>query len=132
MLVEDDPVIVQVYRGALQRRGFQVEVAEDGLVAMKNILQLRPDLVVLDVMMPRVDGTYVLKFIHSRPEIKDTKVIVLSNASIADAGSPVLAQNPDAVFLKSQCTPTMLAAKINELLGLAEPPAAPIPQAGPQ
>ncbi|MGA2246337.1 MAG: response regulator [Verrucomicrobiota bacterium] len=132
MIVEDDPVIVQVYRDALQRRGFAVEVAEDGLVAMRNLLQLRPDLVVLDVMMPKVDGVYVLKFIRSRPELKHTRVVVLSNATIADVGSPVLAQNPDGVFLKSQCTPSLLAAKINELLGIAEPPAPtepPAPQA---
>jgi DNA-binding response OmpR family regulator len=122
MMVEDDPVIVQVYRSALERRGFAVTVAEDGLVAMKIILQCRPDLVVLDVMMPKVDGTYVLKFIRSRAELKQTKVIVLSNATIADAGSLALAQNPDAVFLKSQCTPRLLASKIYELLGLTEPP----------
>jgi len=121
LLVEDDPIIVQVYRSALQRRGFQVEVAEDGLVGMKIILQLHPDLVVLDVLMPKMDGTYVLKFIHDRPELKGTKVIVLSNASIADAGSPILALNPDGVFLKSQCTPTLLTGKINELLGISEP-----------
>jgi CheY-like chemotaxis protein len=122
MIVEDDPVIVQVYRGALERRGFAVQVAQDGLIAMKNVLQFRPDLVVLDVMMPKVDGNYVLKYIRSRPELKDVKVIVLSNASIADAGSPVLAQRPDAVFLKSQCTPTILADAISELLGGAGTP----------
>jgi hypothetical protein len=64
--------------------------------------------------------------------LKHTRVVVLSNATIADVGSPVLAQNPDGVFLKSQCTPSLLAAKINELLGIAEPPAPtepPAPQA---
>jgi len=125
MIVEDDPVIVQVYRGPLERQGFAVTVAEDGLVAMKTILQSVPDLVVLDVMMPKVDGTYVLKFIRSRPELKHIKVIVLSNASIADAGSPVLAQNPDFVFLKSLCTPKLLAAKINEILGITDLPTVP-------
>jgi len=80
---------------------------------------------VLDVMMPKVDGTYVLKFIRSRPELKHIKVIVLSNASIADAGSPVLAQNPDFVFLKSLCTPKLLAAKINEILGITDLPTVP-------
>lgn len=125
MIVDDDPVTVQVYRGALERRGFDVRVAEDGLVAMKNILQWRPNLVVLDVMMPKVDGAYVLKFIHSRLELKDTRIIVLSNASLADAGNPVLAQKPDAVFLKSQCTPDLLAAKINEVLAVAAPPESP-------
>jgi CheY-like chemotaxis protein len=128
LIVEDDPIIVQVYRAALKKRGFQVDVAEDGLVAMKNLLQLRPDLVLLDVMMPKVDGSYVLKFIRSRPELTATKVIILSNASFADAGSEAVSQHPDAIFLKSQCTPGVLAEKINELLGIAAPdpsPAAP-------
>jgi len=127
LLVEDDPIIVQVYREPLKKRGFQVEVAEDGLVAMKGLLQWHPDLVVLDVMMPKVDGPYVLKYLRSRPELKDTKVIVLSNASIADAAKATLAQNPEAVFLKSQCTPKLLAEKINDLLGLESPAAPPPP-----
>lgn len=128
LIVEDDPIIVQVYRTALAKRGFQVEVAEDGLVALKGILQLRPDLVLLDVMMPKVDGTYVLKFIHSRPELHDTKVIILSNATIADAAKAALAEHPDAVFLKSQCTPSLLTEKINQLLGTSQPSAPAAPQ----
>jgi DNA-binding response OmpR family regulator len=117
LFVEDDPVIVQVYRGPLQQRGFEVQVAEDGLVAMKGILQLRPDLVLLDVVMPKVDGKYVLNFIRSRSELKATKVIILSVATYADAGAEAVAQRPDAFFLKSQCTPSLLVEKINELLG---------------
>jgi len=123
-LVEDDPIIIQVYCTALRKRGFLVTVAEDGLVAMKGLSQLCPDLVVLDVMMPKVDGTYVLKYIRSRPELSGTKVIILSNASIADAGSEAVAQHPDAIFLKSQCTPSLLAEKVCELLNL--PPPAPV------
>lgn len=126
LFVEDDPLIIQVYRAPLKQRGFEVEVAEDGLAAMKVLLQLRPDLVVLDVLMPKVDGKYVLKFLRSRPELAATKAIILSNASSADAGSEAVAQNPDAVFLKSQCTPTLLADKISELLGHLPP--APPPQ----
>ena len=92
-------------------------------------MQLRPDLVLLDVMMPKVDGKYVLKFIRSRPELKATKVIILSNATHRGRGeSMALAQNPDAVFLKSQCTPALLAEKINELLGLTPPPPPSRPQ----
>lgn len=126
LFVEDDPIIVQVYRGPLTNRGFRVEVAEDGLVALKALPPLRPDLVVLDVMLPKVDGNYVLKYIRSQPGLMNTKVIILSNASIADAAREALAQDPDAVFLKSQCTPGLLTEKINELLGLT-PPSAPNP-----
>jgi len=117
LFVEDDPIIVQVDRGPLKNAGYEVEVAEDGLKALKVLLDLRPDLVLLDVMMPKVDGTYVLKFIHSRPELKHTKVIILSNASLADIGKEALAQNPDHVFLKSQATPKELLKAVADLLG---------------
>jgi len=117
LFVDDDPIIIQVYRGPLKNAGYQVEVAEDGLAAMKIVLQLRPDLVLLDVMMPKVDGGYVLKFIRSRPELKATKVIVLSNATNADVAKDVLAQNPERVFLKSQSTPKELLKVVNGLLG---------------
>ena len=126
LFVEDDPIIIQVYRGPLKNSGFQVEVAEDGLVAMKLIPQMRPDLVLLDVMMPKVEGTYVLKYIRSRPELKATKVIILSNATNADVASEVLAQNPDRVFLKSQSTPKDLVKAVTELLGEGDP----VPQPG--
>jgi CheY-like chemotaxis protein len=121
LFVDDDPIIVKVYSSPLKKAGFQVEVAEDGLVAMRVVLQLRPDLVLLDVLMPKVDGTYVLKFIRSRPELKDTKVIVLSDATNADAAHEVLAQNPDKVFLKSQSTPKELLKAITDLLGAPTP-----------
>jgi CheY-like chemotaxis protein len=124
LLVDDDPIIVQVYRGPLKNAGYQVEVADDGLIAMKLIPEMRPDLIVLDVLMPKVEGTYVLKYIRSRPELKNTKVIVLSNASKADIAREVLAQNPERVFLKSQATPKDLLSAVNELLG-ADVPAAP-------
>jgi CheY-like chemotaxis protein len=123
LFVEDDPIIVQVYRSALLKAGFQVDLAADGLDAMKMVLQLRPDLVLLDVLMPKVDGTYVLKFIRSRPELKATKVIILSNATIADAGHAAVSQNPDRAFLKSQSTPKELIGVINELLGEGTNPA---------
>lgn len=116
LLVDDDPIIVQVYRGPLKNAGFEVEAAEDGLAAMRVLLQLRPDVVLLDVLMPKVDGAYVLKFIRSRPELQATKVIVLSEASNADAARSVLAQNPDRVFLKSQATPKELIKTVNDLL----------------
>jgi chemosensory pili system protein ChpA (sensor histidine kinase/response regulator) len=124
LFVEDDPVIVQVYRSPLEKAGFRVEVAGDGLEAMKNLLQLRPDLVLLDVMMPKVDGTYVLKFIRSRSELAHTRVIVLSSATKADIARDVLAQNPDGVFLKSQCTPKELIRTVEEMTGQKAVPSA--------
>jgi CheY-like chemotaxis protein len=117
LFVDDDPIIVQVYRGPLKNAGFEVVVVDDGLAAMKVVLELRPDLVLLDVVMPKVEGAYVLKFIRSRPELKATKVIVLSNATQADIAKDVLSQNPDRVFSKLQSTPKDLLKAVKELLG---------------
>ena len=125
LLVDDNPLIVAAYRGALERRGYRVETAGDGLEAMKTVAALKPDLVVLDLVMPKMDGSYVLKFIRSQAGLKSVPVIVLSEATNADVARPALDQNPDAVFHKSQCTVKLLAEKIQELLGYSPSPSPP-------
>src|ERR1039457_1959742 len=84
--VEDDALIVQLYRPALVRAGFSVEVAEDGLIASKMLFKAKPDLVVLDLLMPKITGAEVIKFICSTPALKTVPVIILSEAGIADQG----------------------------------------------
>ena len=95
LFVDDNPIVVQAYRMALERAGYKVEIAGDGLAAMKVLLTLKPDAVLLDLMMPIVDGKYVLKFIRSQPELESTRVIILSDATIADRGLEVRDLNPD-------------------------------------
>jgi two-component system phosphate regulon response regulator PhoB len=125
LFVEDDAVIVQAYRMGLERAGFRVEVAKDGLDAMKILLLLKPNLVLLDLMMPKFSGTDVLKYIRSTPALKSTPVIILSNASIADQGQEAMALGADRVFLKALCTPRQLIGAANELLNSMVPPPQP-------
>jgi DNA-binding response OmpR family regulator len=118
--VEDDPLIVHIYRAALERAGFQVQVAEDGLIASKMLFKSRPDLVVLDLLLPKLAGSDVIKYIRSTPVLKTLPVIVLSQASIADQGVTAAALGADRMLYKAQCTPVILIGVINELLdGLA-------------
>jgi CheY-like chemotaxis protein len=121
LFVEDDAVIVQAYRMGLERAGFRVEGAEDGLAAMKILLLLKPNLVLLDLMMPKLNGADVLKYIRSTPALKSTPVIILSNASIADQGQEAMALGADRVFLKALCTPRQLIGAANELLNSMAP-----------
>ena len=121
LFVEDNPVIIQIYRSHLEKNGFHVEVSEDGLDAIKKLLPLKPDLVLLDLMMPKVDGTHVLKFIREHAELSNTRVIILSDATIADAAAGAIALKPDRIFLKSECTLKQLLAAVRELLKIAEP-----------
>lgn len=114
--VEDDALIVHIYRAALMRAGFQVEVAEDGVIAAKKLFQAKPDLVVLDLLLPKLEGADVIKFIRATPGLSDLPVIVLSTASIADQGEAAAALGADRVLYKSQCTPAILIDTINDLL----------------
>jgi len=115
--VEDDALIVHIYRQALIRAGFEVEVAADGLIASKMLFKKRPDVVVLDLLMPKLAGADVIKFMRSTPALKSTPVIILSDASIADLGIEAITLGAERVFLKSQCSPNLLITAINEILG---------------
>lgn len=114
--VEDDALTVQIYRAALLRAGFLVDVAEDGVIAAKMLSERKPDLVVLDLMLPRLEGAEVIKFIRATPALKDVPVIVLSQASIADQGAEAATLGADRVLYKSECSPTILIDTINDLL----------------
>jgi CheY-like chemotaxis protein len=114
--VEDDTVVVQVYRAKLVREGFGVEVAEDGLVAVRMLAAMKPDVVVLDLMMPKLSGVDVLKYIRSNPALKDTPVIILSNAHMTRLAQEAAAIGAERALLKSSCTPGKLIEVINDLL----------------
>ena len=115
-LVEDDPVVVKVYATKFAREGFHVEVAEDGLIALRMLSTVKPDIVVLDLMMPKLNGVDVLKYIRSTPALKATPVIILSNAHMTSLAQEAAAIGAEKALLKSSCTPIQLLKVINGLL----------------
>jgi CheY-like chemotaxis protein len=115
-LVEDDPVVVKVYGAKFEREGFLVKVAQDGLVALKMLVAVKPDVVVLDLMMPKLNGVDVLKYIRSTPALKETPVIILSNAHMTTLAQAAAAFGAERALLKSSCTPNQLIKVINDLL----------------
>jgi CheY-like chemotaxis protein len=132
LIVEDDAVVVQIYRKKFLQEGFQVEVAEDGLAAMRQLPAFKPDLVVLDLMMPKFNGADVLKFIRSNQELKTIKVVIFSNAYMTDLAQEAAKAGADKSLLKSNCTPAQLIAVVKSLLGDGGPGTeAVVPLAGP-
>jgi CheY-like chemotaxis protein len=122
-IVDDDAVVVQVYRAKFLREGFNVEVAEDGLAAVRMLATLRPDVVVLDLMMPKLNGVDVLKYIRANPSLKGTPVIILSNAHMSGLGQEAALLGAERAFLKSSCTPGQLLKEIVNLLSGEAPDA---------
>ncbi len=119
LFVEDDPVLLKVYKRALTDQGFRVVTAEDGLLAIENLSKVRPDLVLLDLMLPKLHGFEVLKLIRADAEFKDVPVVVLSNAFMEGLAARALDAGANKGMSKSQCTPSKLVEVISELLGAA-------------
>ncbi|MGA2179506.1 MAG: response regulator [Verrucomicrobiota bacterium] len=120
LFVEDDAVVLTTYRNLLQREGFRIESAQDGLEALKALSQATPDLVVLDLMLPKFDGADVLKFIRADPRLKSVPIIIFSNVQITDFAEDAITRQ----LRKTDCTPSILVQTIQEML-ITTPASAP-------
>jgi CheY-like chemotaxis protein len=122
LLVDDDPIALRIYRDGLIRLGFEVKTGTDGLSALQALRATRPDIVVLDLMMPRFSGVEVLKFIRGEKQFEGLPVIVLSNAYMDQMAQDAAVLGAQKGLLKIKCNPASLAAAINEVLaGLPAP-----------
>jgi CheY-like chemotaxis protein len=112
LFVEDDAVVLTTYRNLLQREGFHIESATDGLEALKALSQATPDLIVLDLMLPKFDGADVLKFIRADPRLKTIPIIIFSNAQVTDFAEDAITTH----LRKTDCTPSILLQTIQGML----------------
>ena len=79
LVVDDDPMIVKVLRDPLERAGYGVDVAFHGLEALKKVKERQPDLIILDILMPLLDGFKVAKLLKFDTRFKDIPIIVLTS-----------------------------------------------------
>jgi len=78
LVVDDDPMVTRLVRINLELENFEVEEAWDGKTAMKMMRENAPDLLVLDIMMPQMDGWEILRMVREDSELKDLPVVVLT------------------------------------------------------
>lgn len=78
-IVEDDAFLSKAYQAKLAREGMNVETAADGEVALRQIPGAKPDIILLDLMLPKVNGFEILEKIKKNEELKNVPVIILSN-----------------------------------------------------
>jgi DNA-binding response OmpR family regulator len=114
--VEDDKDIVDIYKEALVHEGFSVESAEDGLRAIKLVKQIKPDVIVLDLLMPKLNGVDVVKYVRAHADTAKIPIIILSNAFMSDLVQRAADAGANLGLLKSSCTPNKLIGVINSVL----------------
>ncbi|MFH1036844.1 MAG: response regulator, partial [Patescibacteria group bacterium] len=81
LLVEDDPFLIDIYTSKLKEAGFSVEIAENGEATFKKVAEKKPDLVILDLVLPQVDGWEILRRLKEDPNSSPIPVMVFSNLS---------------------------------------------------
>jgi CheY-like chemotaxis protein len=79
LVVDDDPMIVKILKEPLQRAGYQVRTASHGLEALQKVKEMRPDLILLDILMPLLDGFKVARFLKFDKRYKNIPIIVLTS-----------------------------------------------------
>ncbi|MFA6215880.1 MAG: response regulator, partial [Patescibacteria group bacterium] len=84
VLVEDDEFLAELYATKLSLDGFEVVLAADGEKGLKMIREKNPDLILLDIILPKMDGFEILKTIKGEKELKSIPVILLTNLSQKD------------------------------------------------
>lgn len=117
LLVEDDPFIVDIYASQLKGQGYAVDTAHDGEMALEKIKNNCPDLLLLDLILPKMDGWEVLKNLRQEARTKDLKVIVISNLDQKDNVENISHFGVIKYFLKIQTTPEDISKAVKETIG---------------
>jgi len=118
LLVDDDPLLVRMYQKKLENDGYLVATADDGGQAMAKISEFKPDLILLDIMMPKANGLQLLEKIKENPETGSIPVILLTNVGSSDEDiNRGLELGAVAYLVKASNKPKVVVAKIKEILG---------------
>lgn len=123
LLVEDDDALANVYKTRLEVEGFDVRHVGNGEDALSNAVEYRPDLIVLDVMMPKIDGFDVLDILRQTPETTGMRVIMLTALSQAKDKERAEKLGADDYLVKSQVVISDVISRIKHHLGIDTPSA---------
>ncbi len=127
MLVEDDTNLLEIYGARLLAEGYEVVSAKDGEEALAMAVKEKPDLIISDIMMPKISGFDMLDILRSTPETKNTKVIMMTALNQAEDKERADKLGADRYLVKSQVTLEDVAQATKEVLGdLAPAPAEPV------
>lgn len=129
MLVEDDNNLREIYEARLLAEGYEIVSAKDGEEALAMAVKEKPDLIISDVMMPKISGFDMLDILRSTPETKNTKVIMMTALSQAEDKTRADKLGADRYLVKSQVTLEDVAKVAHEVLTGEEAPATPAAEA---
>jgi len=118
LLVEDDTALAAVYRSRLELEGFEISEVNNGEDALSAAISFRPDLILLDVMMPKISGFDVLDILRNTPETSNIRVVMLTALSQPKDKERAEQLGVDDYLVKSQVVISDVVARVKHHLGL--------------
>lgn len=120
LLVEDDTALASVYKSRLELEGFEVSHVANGELALSSAVEFKPDLIVLDAMMPKINGFDVLDILRNTPETTNVRVIMLTALSQPTDKERAKELGADDYLVKSQVVISDVVERIRHHLGISQ------------
>jgi two-component system alkaline phosphatase synthesis response regulator PhoP len=125
LLVEDEQMIQDLYKRVIEQAGYSVYTASDGQTGLNEALSKHPDLILLDISLPQMNGLEVMQKIRQDAWGVNAKIIIMTNQDANDAILAAVSEGkPEYYFLKANVTPEGIILKINEILNNKPQPSA--------
>lgn len=123
LIIEDDQIVSSIYRNKFTNEGYQVETALDGEAGLQLASEFRPEVIVLDLMLPKMTGTDLMKNLRADPNLKDIPIIVFSNTYLTNMVQEAWKAGATKCLSKANCTPRQLIDVIRSVTGETGPSA---------
>lgn len=116
LLLEDEETLAEMYRAKFEREGLQIDVLHDGESGMQKAKESQYDAVLVDIIMPKLDGFGVIRALRALPNYKDTPIILLSNLGQDEDISKGKSIGATDYLVKANFTPAQVVKKVNDLM----------------
>ncbi len=117
LVVEDDKFLANAYKAGFEGEGLEVTIAYDGEEALEQVEQVRPDVIILDILIPKIDGFAVLQRIKANKELEKIPVVIASNLGQKQDIDKGLELGAVDYIVKSESSVTEILAKIKKIVG---------------
>lgn len=117
-IIEDDQTISQMYRLKFEADGFEVQLADNGKRGVTLVKDFNPDIILLDLQMPEMDGDEALSEIRKHDWGKNLPVIILTNMGQEESPKILESLNVSSYIVKADFTPSQVVGRVKETLGL--------------
>lgn len=118
MLVEDDEFLSDIYHKKFEMEGFKISYADNGEKGLEDIKKKKPDIVLLDILLPKMDGFTVLEKLKEDDSVKNIPVILLTNLGQRDDVQKGMEKGAVDYLIKAHFKPSEVVDKIKKVLGV--------------